>query len=164
MFWTEFLFKDPKYKHLHVTHKYFGELTRAEVGIVTRICTDFFSSGQAYKALRPKRLKQQMGWVPWEFDTLELFGPNKDIEVLTIGLNRRLIHLENLKAKLDLLRDDQYNPPVMHVTLGAVGTAAQKEHGPIPMVFDRFRFMQKIKVWDHERTIKEPIFTFNIEG
>jgi hypothetical protein len=95
-YYSGFLFdgiSDPE--ELHVTHKYFGELKDEDAVRVLQIIDDYFKE--------PRKFPRCV------FDQREMFGPDKDVPVLTPKEFDPDDFFPDLKKQLDEFRKDDFD-------------------------------------------------------
>lgn len=124
-YWLCFGFDDIHPDELHCTAKYLGDLTPGSVAIVHVILEQYFRKN-GFKGLNPVFQKEEM------------FGPNKDVRVLTptdrVGDHNYLMDLFN---RLDRIYQDKWPVYSPHVTT---------DRPIITMPLTRYCFMNDDKI------------------
>lgn len=133
---TEFRFADPIHSHLHMTHKYFGELSSYEISYICQLIGDYLIGGDrgAMADLIFSRVENNM------------FGGHR---VLTHE-DQRIYPFPDLKYQLDAFRLDRFEPAIAHV--------ATRDLEFIVCDFDRYVLVEK----DHHTGFKTDLFTIYI--
>lgn len=103
IYWSEFRFGTPGLAKFHCTHKFFGQLSDAVAAQVWTTIDDYFRT----HLVRPF-------YVP--FKNAEMFGPWKDVRVLTCDPGYVVDLLPDLRAQLDVFKEDDYKPYRPHIT------------------------------------------------
>jgi 2'-5' RNA ligase len=103
-FWTCFYYEGHHPDLLHCTHKYFGDLNKNEISVVTRILDNHFENNP-FKSFKVN------------FGKEEMFGQDKDVRVLVPTDNKNYDKfLIPLRDKLNKFKTDDYDKYRPHVT------------------------------------------------
>lgn len=95
-YYTAFLFDHVRPTNAHVTHKFLGDLDPVDVSPIESLLASYFRNEFLFKG------KIQT----FEFDTIDWFGPNKNIRVLKAG--NFLDPFKDLRLALGAYRKDNY--------------------------------------------------------
>jgi hypothetical protein len=101
--WTCFYFEGDTPPDLHCTHKYFGDLEDAAVEEIKELLIQYFDK----KPFKPFQIT---------FNKEKMFGPDKDVRVLTPTEYNKDNLLLDLRSKFDKIKEDNYPSYKPHVT------------------------------------------------
>jgi len=101
--WTCFYYEGAAPTDQHCTHKYFGDLEDQAVDEIKELLEQYFEK----KPFKPFQIT---------FNKEDLFGPKKDVRVLTpTEYNKEQVMLD-LRSKLDKFKEDNFPDYKPHVT------------------------------------------------